>query len=376
MAGWSQYVSEAVALLWLLTLSMPWQAWRTREVLEADAAGGGCDLSAVTVVIPARNEAAVIETTLAALVKQGQGLKIVLVDDDSDDGTGDLGRRMGLTGLTVVEAEPLPAGWSGKLWAQEQGLARVGTPLTLLLDADIELTPGMLKALLAKKAEDDLHFVSLMAQLRFGSFWEKLLMPAFIHFFKMIYPFALANKPGSPVAAAAGGCILVDTDVLRIIGGMATLKDAVIDDCTLARKVKTGGFKTWIGLTHGVLSQRPYVALSEIWSMVARTAYTQLGYSVALLMLCTIAMIALYWLPLFGALAFDGVSALYCAASFFAVALSHLPVLRFYRFNPVWSLAMPFIAGLFLAMTWTSARRYWRGERSRWKGRVYTNLGA
>ena len=283
MAGWALYFSSAAAVLWLLTLLMPWQAWRTSEVLEADASDAGAvDLSDLTVVIPARNEAEVIAETLSALARRG--LEIILVDDNSSDGTSEIARRVGLEQLRIIRGKPLPAGWSGKLWAQEQGLASVQTPLCLLLDADIKLVPGLVKSLKEKQASEDLQFVSLMAELRFGSFWEKLLMPAFIYFFKMIYPFALANKPDSRMAAAAGGCILVKTEVLRRIGGMAAIKDAVIDDCTLARKVKSDGYKTWIGLTHGVLSQRPYVTLAEIWEMVARTAYTQLGYSVILLM--------------------------------------------------------------------------------------------
>ncbi|MGR9043887.1 MAG: glycosyltransferase [Gammaproteobacteria bacterium] len=374
MIDWALYLSFATTLLWWLVLLAPWQAWRTREVLEAE--GGDdleTDLSGLTVVIPARNEAGVIAETLSALARQGRALEVILVDDESSDGTPDRARQVGFERLNIVRGKPLPEGWTGKLWAQEQGLALVRTPLTLLLDADIKLSPGIVKSLMEKQRSGALQLVSLMAELRFGSFWERLLMPAFIYFFKLIYPFALANKPHSKLAAAAGGCILVETEVLRRIGGMAAIKDALIDDCTLARKVKASGYKTWIGLTHGVLSQRPYVTLTEIWEMVARTAYTQLGYSVILLILCSAIMFIMYWLPVLDVFIFGGTPAFFGFVALLTMIASYLPVLRFYQFNPLWAAGLPCVAGLYLMMTWTSALRYWRGERSRWKGCIYQN---
>lgn len=268
----------------------------------------------------------------------------------------------------------MPDGWTGKLWAQEQGLKQVGTPYTLLLDADIVMRPGMIKSLKNKRAAESVSFVSLMAVLRFESFWEKLLMPAFVFFFKLLYPFALANRPDSKMATAAGGCIFVETDALRRIGGMASIKDALIDDCTLARTVKSAGYKTWMGLTHGVLSQRPYRSLRDIWDMVARTAYTQLYYSVTLLLICTMSMLAMYWLPAFGLFYFRGGAVLLCFLAILLMVLTYSPVLRFYAFNPAWGFILPLIASLYLLMTWTSAIRYWKGERSRWKGRVYQKI--
>lgn len=374
MADWALYLSASAVVLWLSTLLMPWRAWSTKEVLEAEEnADPETDLSDLTVVIPARNEVEVIRETLAGLARQGRNLTVVLVDDGSDDGTAEQAQRAGLERLHIIRGEPLPAGWSGKLWAQEQGLAAVQTPLTLLLDADIKLQPGVLKSLRKKLDSDNLQFVSLMAELRFGSFWEKLLMPAFIYFFKMIYPFALANDPNSRIAAAAGGCILVKTGVLRRIGGMAAIKEAVIDDCTLASTVKRAGNGIWVGLTHGVHSLRPYSGLTEIWEMVARTAYTQLRYSSILLMVCTAVLVIMYWVPMLGWVVFDGNAALLCLMAALIMIATYLPVLSFYRFNPVWAFALPAVALLYLLMTWTSAFRYWRGERSRWKGRVYQN---
>ena len=365
-------LSALASGIWLITALLPWQPWLNREVLEPEVDFEHYPLDDVTVLIPARDEAEVIAGTLDSLKCQGQGLSIILVDDDSGDETVAIARRSGLEKLTIIESKTLPDGWTGKLWAQEQGLEQVETPLTLLLDADIALKPGMLKALKQKQQRDGLQFVSLMAVLRFQSFWEKMLMPAFIYFFKMIYPFALANDPRSKMAAAAGGCILLETRVVKEIGGMAAIKDAVIDDCTLAQAVKSAGYKIWVGLTHGVISQRPYVGLGEIWQMVARTAFTQLRYSRILLLLCTLIMLLMYWWPLLGVIAAESpLARLLNAASLLLMMLLYAPTLVFYRLNPAWALTMPVVAALYLMMTWSSALRYWRGERSRWKGRSY-----
>ncbi len=372
MAASVFFLSALALLIWGITLLLPWQPWRTREVLEpAEGEDESFDLHDVTVVIPARNEAEVIAQTLASLKIQGSGLKVVVVNDDSDDDTAEIARATELPGLTVIESAPLPTGWTGKLWAQEQGRQHVETGLTLLLDADIALRPGMLKSLKQKYQAGGVQFISLMAVLRFDSFWERLLMPSFIYFFKMIYPFALANRPASKIAAAAGGCILVETEALEKIGGMAAIKDALIDDCTLAKTIKNSGYNTWIGLTHGVVSQRPYGTLHDIWQMVARTAYTQLGYSLSLLLLCTFLMLLLYWWPTLGLLFFSGGAVLLNLLSILIMLVLVVPTLRFYSFNPLWGLLMPVVAGLYLMMTWTSAIRYWRGEKSRWKGRSY-----
>ncbi|MCL7419511.1 MAG: glycosyltransferase [Methylobacter sp.] len=369
------YLSIVAVAIWLIVLLLPWRPWSVREALEADSSDyEQTDLSDITVVIPARNEEEFIGKTLEALTHQGRGLNVIVVDDESTDGTLAIIRQSNLQALKIVRSDSLPAGWTGKLWAQEQGLKQVGTPYTLLLDADIVLRPGMIKSLKNKQAAESVSFVSLMAVLRFESFWEKLLMPAFVFFFKMIYPFALANRPDSKMATAAGGCVFVETDVLRRIGGMASIKDALIDDCTLARTVKSAGYKIWMGLTHGVLSQRPYRSLRDIWDMVARTAYTQLYYSVTLLLICTMSMLAMYWLPAFGLFYFQGGSVLLSFLAILLMVLIYSPVLRFYAFNPAWGFILPLIASLYLLMTWTSAIRYWKGERSRWKGRVYQKI--
>ncbi|HWP00856.1 MAG TPA: glycosyltransferase [Methylococcus sp.] len=359
------------ALAWSVLLFLPWHPWRVREVLEVGEPMAAVDVSDLTVVIPARNEAEVIGTTLAALRQQGSGLRVVLVDDGSDDATAEIVRQVPGLNLAVLRNDFLPPGWSGKLWALEQGTARVETPYVALLDADILLRPGVLVALRSKMRREGIQFISLMASLRMENFWEKLLLPAFVYFFKMLYPFALANSPNRRFAAAAGGCIVLETAWLRRIGGFAAIRGALIDDCSLARTVKAAGAKTWIGLSRAVVSLRPYETLSDIWEMVARTAFTQLRYSAAWLALCTATMLVLFWVPwmALGTADFERMAVGF--ATLLLMALSYFPTLRFYRRSPAWVLLLPIIAALYLAMTWSSAWHYIRGERSRWKGRIY-----
>lgn len=368
------YFSAVAALMWLGLVLLPWRPWSTRESLDSDPGlrDETPELCDVTALIPARNEAAHIADTLRALAAQGRGLRIVMVDDQSTDATAECARASGVQGLQIVSGKDLPAGWSGKLWALEQGRPRVRTAYVLLIDADIQMQPGMLATLREKMQREDLALVSLMAWLRMEHFWERLLLPAFVYFFKLVYPFALSNNPRIPrVAAAAGGCILLKTDVLEELGGFASLRDALIDDCTLARRVKARGHRTWIGLTHSVHSLRAYRRLSEIWDMVARTAFTQLHYSALLLLLVGLLMVSAFWVPV-SALAVGGMPArLFALLALGAMALAYLPTLAYYRRSALWALALPLIGTLFLAMTVSSALRYWRGRRSSWKARVY-----
>lgn len=358
------------ALAWGVLLFLPWSPWRVREVLDVGEPVAA-DLSDLTVVIPARDEAEVIGTTLAALRRQGSGLRVVVVDDGSKDATAEIARRVPGLNLVVLRNDFLPPGWSGKLWALEQGVACVETPYVALLDADILLRPGVLAALRSKMRQEGIQFISLMAALRMENFWEKLLLPAFVYFFKMLYPFALANSPNRRFAAAAGGCIVLETEWLRRIGGFAAIRGALIDDCSLARTVKRAGAKTWIGLSRAVLSLRPYRSLGDIWDMVARTAFTQLRYSAAWLAFCTVTMLVLFWLPWVALGTGNFERMMVGFATLLLMAFSYLPTLRFYRRSPAWVLLLPIIAALYLAMTWSSAWHYVRGERSRWKGRIY-----
>jgi hopene-associated glycosyltransferase HpnB len=349
---------------------LPWRPWSTRESLEAAHDAHATDLSDITVLIPARNEAAVIAGTLAGLAAQGGGLKVLVIDDESGDGTANVVNASGLPGVEVIAGQPLAPGWSGKLWALEQGRLQVRTPLTLLLDADIVLKPGALSALRRKLKEDRLDLVSLMAHLGMQSLHEKLLLPAFVYFFKLIYPFALAKDPRRRTAAAAGGCILLRTEALGTIGGFNAVSDALIDDCSLAAAIKSAGGRTWVGLTHSAVSRRRYTS-AEIWNMVARTAYTQLRYSPALLAACTLLMTVYYLVPPAAMLGqFAGLTAL-ATGTYLLAVLPYVPTLRYYRLSPLWAVLLPIVAAWYLAMTWSSALRYYRGERSRWKGRTY-----
>jgi hopene-associated glycosyltransferase HpnB len=352
--------------MWLALLALPWRPWSTRERLAP--AQGAVPLRDVTVLIPARDEAAVLPRTLAALAEQGEGLEVIVIDDQSGDGTGDVARA---AAAQVIDGAPRPAGWSGKLWALEQGRRQAARPLILLLDADIALAPGMLAALLAKRAESGAALVSIMATLSTAGFWQRLLVPAFVYFFKLLYPFALSNGSRTAIAAAAGGCILIERAALEAIGGFAALSGALIDDCALAAAIKRSGRRTWIGLGHGVVSHRVHAELAPIWAMVSRTAYTQLRHSPALLALCTALMALAFWAPLLALPALPTWPALVAALGLAAMLLSYQPMLRFYGHSPLWALALPLIGTLYLAMTWTSALASWRGKGARWKGRRY-----
>jgi hopene-associated glycosyltransferase HpnB len=359
-------------LSWVVFALMPWRPWSNREVLDALDRGDGEEiLKEITVVIPARNEAAVIQQTLHSIIEQGPGLSIVIIDDNSKDVTVEKARQMRISNLRIIQSLPLPAGWSGKLWALEQGRQRVTTPYTLLLDADIRLARGMVKALREKMDQQGVPFVSLMAMPSMSGFWEKLLMPAFVYFFKILYPFQRVNSHHARVAAAAGGCILVESRLLDQIGGFESIKSAVIDDCVLAGQVKSQGFKIWLGLTHSAKSTRGHQHLKEIWDMVARTAFVQLHCSVALLVVCTLSMLLVYGVPAVMVGSSNVLLRYLSLGSLAIMFLTYVPILRFYHRSLTWALGLPLIAALFLAMTWTSAIRYWRGERTRWKGRVY-----
>jgi len=361
------------AFIWLVILVLPWRSWDTREYMDSAGGAGDADLSDTTVLIPARNEAEVIGTTLSGLKAQGQGLQIVLVDDRSTDGMVTGAQTSGMKDLQIISGEPLPVDWSGKLWALQQGFRHVKTPLVLLIDADIELDPGILQGLRRKLKEDHLHFVSLMAQLRMVGFWERFLMPAFVYFFKMLYPFRLSNSDFTGVAAAAGGCILLETRLIEEIGGFKAIRSELIDDCALAKRVKSLGYRTWIGLTHSVHSLRSYGDLASIWSMVARTAFCQLRYSPFLLAGTTVILVMVFWLPVAG-LFFPPASAKVISACALAgLVLSYVPTLRFYGQSKGWAVTLPLIATLYLAMTWSSAILFWIGAGPHWKGRYYVN---
>ena len=364
------WLAACAACMWIGLLLLPWRPWSTRERLVIDP-GAAPDLGAISVLIPARDEATCIGETLGRLARQGRLSRIIVIDDQSSDGTGDIARSTGIDNLTVLDGSSPEPGWSGKLWALRQGLQQCDSPYVLLLDADIGLEPGVVASLLKRLEVEQLDMISLMANLHMRDFWERLLLPPFVYFFKLIYPFALANTEHSFVAAGAGGCVLLRRAALDAIGGFDSLREAIIDDCTLAKKIKQRPGRIWIGLSNDARALRPYGTLANIWNMVARTAYTQLRYSPALLALCTALLTLGYIVPLValcsGLPAAVALGLLALAAMF----ASYAPTIRYYGLGLVWVATLPLAATLFLAMTWTSAVRYTRGERSRWKNRSY-----
>jgi hopene-associated glycosyltransferase HpnB len=362
----------ALSTLSWVGFALCWDLWRASEVLDAvKEAAADEDLGDLTVLIPARNEAEAIQRTLRSLGLQGRNLTVVIVDDRSQDDTVAKARQTAIANLRIIEAAPLPPGWSGKLWALEQGRREITTPQTLLLDADIELAPATIGALKEKMHKEQIPFISLMAMPSMSTSWEKLLMPGFVYFFNVLYSFPRVNSLASRVAGAAGGCILLETRLLDQIGAFDSIRSAVIDDCTLARQIKSRGVKIWLGLTHSAKSIRGYKGLTEIWDMVARAAFAQLQYSTPLLLLCTALMGIVYGVPVVLLGSSHDMARSLALTSLAIMALTYAPTLRFYGRSVGWALCLPFVAGLFLVMTWSSAIRYWRGERTRWKGRVY-----
>jgi hopene-associated glycosyltransferase HpnB len=335
----------------------------------------------VSVVIPARNEAATIAEVVGSLLGQDYGgtWTLVLVDDDSSDGTAAVARRAAAnTGreeqLTVVSGKQLPAGWTGKLWAVKQGIevaaASAGPPEYILMtDADIVHAPDALGTLVGRAVTGKLVLASRMATLHCDSLAERSHVPAFIFFFQMLYPFAWVNRADSKIAAAAGGCMLVRADMLAQAGGIEAIRTALIDDCALAALMKAHG-PIWLGLSERARSIRPYPTLDDFRRMVSRSAYAQLNYS-PLMLLGTIAGMTMTFilaplLAMFG----DGIVRVAGLAAWVMMAIAFQPTLAFYRLSPLWGIALPAIAFLYTLYTLESAIQFARGKGGLWKGRV------
>ncbi|HTL90147.1 MAG TPA: glycosyltransferase [Leptolyngbya sp.] len=363
-------------LIWIYLLGFRGRFWRMDQRLPM----GNSQSASVCVVIPARNEAELLPVTLRSLFTQNYSgsLKVILVDDHSTDGTAKAARetaeRLGKSDqLEILSAEPLPIGWTGKLWALEQGIQR-GMALQpdyfLLTDADIQHDADNVQNLVSQAIDDDRELVSLMVRLRCVSFWEKLLIPAFVFFFAKLYPFRWANDPARSLAAAAGGCSLIQRDALTRIGGVAAIRQALIDDCALADAIKsTGSRRIWLGLTSTTVSLRPYDSLDTIWSMVSRTAYTQLNYSPILLIGAIFGMFLVYLFPIIGILS-GSLTGLF---TYVLMTVAYFPIVRFYRCSFGYAFCLPAIAFLYLLMTIDSALKHWQGQGGAWKGRTYEN---
>ncbi|MBD0670093.1 glycosyltransferase [Streptomyces sp. CBMA156] len=335
------------------------------------------------IVVPARDEAAVLPVSLPTLLAQkypGRA-RVIVVDDHSTDGTGALAARLrtvdGLE-LTVTTPPPLPPGWTGKLWALRHGVELAGPDVEYLLltDADIAHGPDSLAELVAAAESNGLDLVSQMARLRVETGWERLIVPAFVYFFAQLYPFRRSNRPGARTAAAAGGCSLVRREALERAGGVAAIRGAVIDDVSLARAVKSTGGRTWLGLAGEVDSVRPYPRLEQLWRMVSRSAYAQLGHSPLLLLGTVLGLALVYLVPPAATVAglAAGAPAVAAAggAAWALMAGTYLPMVRYYGQPAPAVLLLPFTAGMYLLMTLDSAVQHWRGRGSAWKGRTYS----
>ncbi len=332
---------------------------------------------AVDVVIPARDEAEGIGDALRSLLAQDYAgrLRVILVDDGSTDGTGAIARSLGDPRLLVLDGKARPPGWSGKLWAVSQGVAHTAAELVLLTDADIVHDPAHVSTLVAKAEQDGLDMVSEMVELRCATPAERALVPAFVFFFQLLYPFAWVNDPTRATAAAAGGTILLRRRALDRIGGIEAVRGALIDDVALATAVKRGG-RIWLGHSRLARSVRPYPGAADIWRMVARTAYVQLRFS-PLILLGTVLGLALVWLaPPLMALFGHGAARIMGALAWAGSMASFLPTLRRFRQPPFWALALPGIACFYLAATIGSAIDHHRGRGVVWKRRAYQGIGA
>lgn len=362
--------------MWLIVLLLPWRPWSTRERIEPvepDVDPTDDASRSVDVLIPARNEAATIRQTLESVVAQAGVGKVVVVDDQSGDDTATI--AAGVPGVSVIQGHPTPPGWSGKLWAQQQGLDAIDSALVLLIDADIRLAPGVLPALVDRLEREQLAQVSVMASLPASSWPEKLMLPAFVFFFKQLYPFAWVNRDDRPFAAAAGGCLLVRRDYLDKAGAFAAWKNTLIDDCELASRVRAAGGRIWLGLSHGVMSLRRHPDLASILETVRRTAYTQLRHSRLLVLAVSAVMLLVFAVPplavIAGLVRADPALAVAGLSGWLLMALSFLPQVRFSSLGAHWALALPLSAMLFLVATVDSAIRHHFGAGAGWKGRSY-----
>jgi hopene-associated glycosyltransferase HpnB len=371
--------------VWLYLLLFHGRFWRLGPIL-ARAPQPDQAPARVAVVIPARDEAAVIGQCVSSLLRQagGHSIHIFLVDDASSDGTAEVARKGAQAagkrqGLTVIEGHALPPGWSGKLWAVEQGVrqARQSDPeFVLLTDADIAHAYDSVATLVAIARDGGYDMVSSMVKLHCQTFAERALIPAFVFFFLKLYPPAWIANPRRSMAGAAGGSILIRPEALARAGGMEAIRGEVIDDCALARRVKASGGRIWLGLTAATRSVRPYGTFSGIGRMISRGAFNQLRHSAAMLLLALAGLTVTYLVP--PALAIFShrwIPGLLGGAAWILMAVCFLPTVRFYRLSPLWVLALPLIAIFYMGASVHSAFKFWSGRGGEWKGRVQDPSG-
>jgi hopene-associated glycosyltransferase HpnB len=370
----------AAVIAWVDLLLGHGRFWRTDQRLPQ--APEPPEWPDVVAVVPARGEAAVLPQTLGTLLGQDYAgdFRLILVDDQSSDSTASTALAMDPHGvrLAVVRGVEPPTGWAGKVWAMSQGLSHAGDPeYFLFTDADIAFGPEAIADLVRVAEANRLELVSQMARLHAATGWERLLIPAFVYFFAQLYPFRRVNRARSQTAAAAGGCMLVRRSALEAAGGLERIKGALIDDVSLAKLLKRNGAHIWLGHATDVTSVRPHPRLLDTWDMVARSAYTQLRHSLALLAGTVAGLLFLYVLPPVAGIV--GLTALSSSAGKVAadcglgawalMAITEAPILRLYGLSPARGVALPFVALLYTAMTVDSARRHLGGKGGQWKGR-------
>ncbi|WP_174287187.1 glycosyltransferase [Sphingomonas bacterium] len=361
--------------IWLYLLLAHGQFWRARE-RDTAPLPAPATWPSVVAVVPARDEADVVARSIGSLAAQAYPgeFRIVLVDDSSTDGTGDIARAIGSPRVTVVDGTPLPPGWTGKLWAVEQGIAAAQAPHYLwLTDGDIAHAPDTLASLVSRAEAGNLVLTSLMAKLRCDTLAERALVPAFVFFFQLLYPFARVNRP-TGIGAAAGGCMLIRADALAAAGGIGAVRDALIDDCAVGALMKRQG-RIWLGLTDRSVSIRRYDGWSPVAAMIARSAYAQLRYSPLLLAGTTLGLAVTYLLAPTLAVFGRGTAQAIGLATWALIALSFQPMLRFYRRSPSWGIALPVIAAFYGGCTLLSAWQHKRGRGGMWKGRAQAATG-
>lgn len=334
----------------------------------------------IVAVIPARDEAEVIGATVSTLLQQtlSSPLRVILVDDNSSDGTSEAAKAaadaLGAGDrLIVIAGRPLPAGWTGKLWAVSQGVALAetfGPDYLLLTDADIRHAPHSIRDLLATAEKRRCDLASYMVRLATATGAERMLIPAFVYFFFQLYPPSWAADEHSKTAAAAGGCMLVRPEALKRIGGIAAIRREVIDDCALAGAIKRSGGKLWMGLTEAAESSRSYGGFAGVGHMISRSAFNQLRHSTLLLVLTILGLFTTYLLAPLLLLTGRFVPVLLGGTAWLLMSLTYWPMVRFYRQSPLWSIGLPVIATFYAGATLHSAWQYWRGTGGAWKGRI------
>ena len=364
----------AAAGIWLYLLVGRGGFWRMRSAPHEGQLRSPAPR--IVAVIPARNEAPVVGRSIASLERQQypSEFHIVLVDDDSTDGTADAARAAAPPGLlTVIRAGALPKGWTGKVWAVSEGVrhaAQFDPGYLLLTDADIVHPPGNLAALAARAEAGGYDLVSYMATLRCRTLAERALVPAFVFFFFLLYPPAWIPSARRSTAGAAGGCMLIRRAALERIGGIASISGELIDDCALASAVKRHGGRVWLGLSAATISIRDYATFGEIGGMISRTAFTQLRHSVVLLIGTAAGLGITYLAPPFLAVAGHAWPRAIGILAWVMMSAAYFPALRYYRRSPLWAPLLPAIAAFYLGATVHSAVSYWRGSGGKWKGRL------